>query len=271
MLGTLAVQEAMGMKVDREAVATLVLPQLWAMSIGPLINVNQFQRFMDVIKTLGARVEKEHVQFLKDSQRIEDRSAVNGFSSVPASMGANVDFESLVSSTKSHGTTNSILSDKNGTDDDIWGSILSSTSVQSPSPAPLQPNQWPTSVTSMPTQTASLFPPTSFPAGVLPNSSHIPTQASRLPSFGVLPSSSQPTYNSGFTPLQPPQSQPSAISHGPSIPNYNIQLPPSNVNLSPPPQSISFNSVLSPSAAPKPFSNVTKKQGNAWDAFDPLA
>jgi hypothetical protein len=34
-MGTLAVQEAMGMKVDREAVATLVLPQLWAMCIGP--------------------------------------------------------------------------------------------------------------------------------------------------------------------------------------------------------------------------------------------
>lgn len=32
---TLAVQEAMGLKVDREAVATLVLPQLWSMAIGP--------------------------------------------------------------------------------------------------------------------------------------------------------------------------------------------------------------------------------------------
>ena len=32
---TLSVQEAMGFKVDREAVATLVLPQLWSMSIGP--------------------------------------------------------------------------------------------------------------------------------------------------------------------------------------------------------------------------------------------
>ena len=32
---TLSVQEAMGFKVDREAVATLVLPQLWAMSMGP--------------------------------------------------------------------------------------------------------------------------------------------------------------------------------------------------------------------------------------------
>lgn len=34
-MATLHVQEAMGMKVDREAVATLVLPQLWAMSMGP--------------------------------------------------------------------------------------------------------------------------------------------------------------------------------------------------------------------------------------------
>jgi hypothetical protein len=34
-MATLSVQEAMGLKVDREAVATLVLPQLWSMSIGP--------------------------------------------------------------------------------------------------------------------------------------------------------------------------------------------------------------------------------------------
>jgi hypothetical protein len=34
-MATLAVHEAMGSKVDREAVATLVLPQLWAMSMGP--------------------------------------------------------------------------------------------------------------------------------------------------------------------------------------------------------------------------------------------
>lgn len=35
MLATLNVHEAMGQKVDREAVATLVLPQLWTMSMGP--------------------------------------------------------------------------------------------------------------------------------------------------------------------------------------------------------------------------------------------
>jgi SCY1-like protein 2 len=34
-MATLNVHEAMGMKVDREAVAGLVLPQLWVMSMGP--------------------------------------------------------------------------------------------------------------------------------------------------------------------------------------------------------------------------------------------
>lgn len=34
-MATLNVHEAMGMKVDREAVAGLVLPQLWMMSMGP--------------------------------------------------------------------------------------------------------------------------------------------------------------------------------------------------------------------------------------------
>jgi SCY1-like protein 2 len=36
-MATLSVQEAMGVKVDREAVATLVLPQLWTMSMGPCV------------------------------------------------------------------------------------------------------------------------------------------------------------------------------------------------------------------------------------------
>ncbi len=40
---TLAVQEAMGLKVDREAVATLVLPQLWALSIGPCGCIHRFR------------------------------------------------------------------------------------------------------------------------------------------------------------------------------------------------------------------------------------
>lgn len=167
-MGTLQVQEAMGMKVDREAVATLVLPQLWVMAMGPraclltssphislvltldvhwrstVLNVDQFTRFMGVIKKLGERVEKEHNQYLRDSQRHEDRSAmtVNGSGAGSSAFGQPVDFESLVA-----GASGTVKADNpgagvgmdsmamtggtgagGGTDwsDDVWGSILAS-------------------------------------------------------------------------------------------------------------------------------------------------
>jgi SCY1-like protein 2 len=149
-MATLSVQEAMGFKVDREAVATLVLPQLWAMSMGPcrnhvalyqrrlmmliVLNVGQFQRFMAVIKKLADRVEKEHDQFLRDSQRIEDRSGIasNGMNEAATSQG--IDFESLVGRSNAPPTMNGpttistdTTGDENSWDDDGWGSMFSGT------------------------------------------------------------------------------------------------------------------------------------------------
>lgn len=149
-MATLSVQEAMGFKVDREAVATLVLPQLWTMSMGPrkcqlhcpflnskahtVLSVGQFQRFMEVIKKLGERVEKEHNQFLRDSQRLEDRSgiAADGTSNANGNNQA-VDFESLVGQA-SNGATVKADTDTGSNsnwDDDVWGSIFSSDAVRS--------------------------------------------------------------------------------------------------------------------------------------------
>lgn len=136
MIATLAVHEEMGKKCEIEAsaspcclfvpfavrrgltrtvrplcararaVATLILPQLWAMSIGPLLNVDHFARFMSVIKQLSTRVEAEHSRHLAELKRLEESSgagagagALNG----PANTGrgaisaaAVTDFESLV-------------------------------------------------------------------------------------------------------------------------------------------------------------------------------
>ena len=147
-MSTLSVQEAMGFKVDREAVATLVLPQLWAMSMGPcksrypiflfplsniyaVLSVGQFQRFMDVIRNLGQRVEKEHDQFLRDSQRLEDRSTV-ATGGEPGTNGntVSVDFESLVG--KANGATvkvDTVMDANTSWDDDVWGSIFNSNAV----------------------------------------------------------------------------------------------------------------------------------------------
>ncbi len=85
---------------------------------------------MAVIKQLGERVEREHNQFLRDAQRIEDRSAmaVNGTTGAPSTV--TVDFESLVGREGVGGTINSVISQNTGSnnsaswDDDVWGSIF---------------------------------------------------------------------------------------------------------------------------------------------------
>jgi SCY1-like protein 2 len=84
---------------------------------------------MAVIKKLGDRVEKEHNQFLRDSQRIEDRSATasNGPMDGLTARGG-MDFETLVGG--SGATSIKADTELNGNwEDDVWGSILSGTEV----------------------------------------------------------------------------------------------------------------------------------------------
>ena len=83
---------------------------------------------MAVIRKLGDRVEAEHNQFLRDSQRIEDKSATqttNG-SAIPSAV--NMDFESLVgnSGTPTAPKTDASAAGTGNWEDDVWGSILSS-------------------------------------------------------------------------------------------------------------------------------------------------
>ena len=93
-----------------------------------MLTVSQFKRFMEVIKKLGDRVEKEHDQYLRDSQRVDDRSAVNGSASLPIHATGAVDFESLV--VNSGGATfrpdaTSDATKSPSWEDDVWGSIFS--------------------------------------------------------------------------------------------------------------------------------------------------
>ena len=92
-----------------------------------VLNVEQFQRFMTVIKRLGERVEREHNQHLRDSQRIEDRSATTNSSSAGIGVGGSLDFESLVGG--ANGTTvkpDSAVGNGKTWEDDVWGSLLGS-------------------------------------------------------------------------------------------------------------------------------------------------
>lgn len=82
---------------------------------------------MDVIRKLGERVEKEHNQFLRDSQRIEDRSSTAENLQQGTSNASGVDFESLVGRTNSASVKADTVIDSNSSwDDDVWGSIFTS-------------------------------------------------------------------------------------------------------------------------------------------------
>lgn len=82
---------------------------------------------MAVIHKLGERVEKEHNQFLRDSQRIEDRSApANGVASPNFDSG--VDFETLVGRSNANIKPDTVIDGSKSRDDDVWGSIFNDTS-----------------------------------------------------------------------------------------------------------------------------------------------
>lgn len=60
--------------------------------MGPLLNAAQFAKFMNVIKALGIRVEREHSAQLGELRRLEESSG----SGKGVGAGDEVDFESLV-------------------------------------------------------------------------------------------------------------------------------------------------------------------------------
>lgn len=66
MMAALNVLRVVGQEADVEFVAMEILPILWSMSLGPLLNLKQFRSFMDLIKTLSGRAEEEQTKKLQE-------------------------------------------------------------------------------------------------------------------------------------------------------------------------------------------------------------
>lgn len=66
MMTALNVLRVVGSVADAEFVAMEILPILWSMSLGPLLNLKQFQGFMELIKSLSRRVEDEQTRKLQE-------------------------------------------------------------------------------------------------------------------------------------------------------------------------------------------------------------
>jgi SCY1-like protein 2 len=65
MMAALNVFRQVGEISDTEFVALEVLPVLWNFSLGPLLNVQQFSSFMDLIKSLSSKIEREQKKKLQ--------------------------------------------------------------------------------------------------------------------------------------------------------------------------------------------------------------
>ncbi|KAF1837205.1 protein kinase domain-containing protein ppk32 [Decorospora gaudefroyi] len=107
MMAALDVFKAISSQVDGDFLALDVLPILWQFSLGPLLNLSQFQAYMSLIKTTSARVENEQTRKLQElganNSIATTRNEFMSFTGPPATNGfdtsngnGDTDFEALV-------------------------------------------------------------------------------------------------------------------------------------------------------------------------------
>lgn len=127
MIAALNVLRVIGDVADADFVAMDILPILWNMSLGPLLDLKQFQSFMDLIKSLSKRVEEEQTKKLQEMSagstsskplESEDFMAFGGITGTQFDSGTNGasadDFERLVKGRVTSGTDSGNPMDSGG-------------------------------------------------------------------------------------------------------------------------------------------------------------
>jgi SCY1-like protein 2 len=120
MMAMLRVFKQVGEVADSDYLAMEVLPLLWQFSLGPLLNLQQFQAFMSLIKTMSSKIEREQTRKLQEmgssnaGNAIGTRAAsarAGGMSATASGLsnGEETDFETLVSGRKSAANGNGDL------------------------------------------------------------------------------------------------------------------------------------------------------------------
>ena len=119
MMAALKVFRQVGEVADTDFLAMDILPTLWSMSLGPLLNLVQFQEFMALIKSLSGRIEREQTKKLRELGNIDgsNHAAAGARGGGRAGVGSELngleagetDFETLVSGRKSGAAANGDL------------------------------------------------------------------------------------------------------------------------------------------------------------------
>jgi SCY1-like protein 2 len=111
MMAVLRVFKQVGEVADSDYLAMEVLPMLWQFSLGPLLNLQQFQAFMSLIKSLSGKIEREQTRKLQEmgsssagntsgARSASTRSGATLSNMSGLANGEETDFETLVSGRK---------------------------------------------------------------------------------------------------------------------------------------------------------------------------
>ncbi|KAL7925240.1 kinase-like domain-containing protein [Trichoderma austrokoningii] len=119
MMAARDLMHVVGQTADAEFVAMDILPIIWSMSLGPLLNLQQFQSFMDLIKTLSRKVEDEQTKKLQELS-----GSTNGSTAAP-----NEDFMAF------GGLTGTAFDATNGGNEDDFEALVKGTAGGSSSAA----------------------------------------------------------------------------------------------------------------------------------------
>lgn len=218
MMAALKVFRQVGKVADTDFLALEVLPILWSFSLGPLLNLAQFNAFMALIKSLSAKIEKEQARKLQElSSGADSGGFQNGSNSLnlPAS-GLNVadtdnardNFERLVLGKNAPSSK--------GSDMDLWDSMEPDVS------APKRPGMSP--AFSWSTNHTTAAPTQSSVSGQLGFRSITPDQ--KLSSFPTLQPSQQVSATPSFQPMQPSSPTWNAPTQGGSRASSFMASPP---------------------------------------------
>lgn len=256
MMAALAVFKQVGKIADTEFLAMETLPILWSFSLGPLLNLQQFQQFMDLIKKLSARIESEQIKKLRDFSANATNSVEASRSNDLMNMGPpNISATARTDDVGDDDFQRLVLGSKSANGTDMLGDA----------PASAQPNA---PVSSTPSMFEWSSPRPSMNMAGMHQPSRTITPDHSMNSMGAFATLS-PTPSTGaqggmqrtmadglnsFAPMQPAKS-----TGWPTMaPQQPVQHVPSTFSLSPPPQNPSSNTSLNFSIAPPPMSNVQR-------------
>ncbi|KAL8647005.1 MAG: hypothetical protein Q9226_006613 [Calogaya cf. arnoldii] len=271
MMAALAVFKQVGRIADTDFLATECLPVLWSFSLGPLLDMQQFQEYMKLIKSLSTRIETEQMRKLRElssnpnTTRNNDLMNVGSTDAFFGSNGNDVggdDFERLV--------LGKSASNKNT---DMLGDNLRPQPQRSQSPRTANPaySHWASSTPS--TTSHNITNKTNIRQPHTPNFAQSSTNPS-LNSFAAIKPTPPPSnagignvMTNGFSsmaPMQPSKPQTPQWSTNTIMSSYN-QPQPSFPIVPPPQQSNPTSAFPQFSIAPPPAQNrspIQNQYGN---------